>query len=116
MCTTLCRLAPCVQNLLRILLRVLNKFNTCNDNIAGLHNQTAVGGFRRLLVANEFMRDQFEALIANEVANASQGLPAALCIKVWGLLCYSWTLFCACNGGNYCIVYCQPQVVQYLRL
>jgi len=41
-----------------------------------------VGGFRQLLVANVYMRDQFEALIGNEVSNACRGLPAAVCVKV----------------------------------
>lgn len=47
--------------------------------------QSAVGGYRKLLVANEYMKTEFLALIDREIANADAGLPAALCVKVNGL-------------------------------
>jgi polyphosphate kinase len=57
--------------------------------LTGIHLQRAVGGFRKLLVGNQYMKGQLLALIDGEIAAARRGEPAALCIKVrtWGHCC-----------------------------
>ena len=50
--------------------------------LTGIHLQKAVGGFRRLLVGNQYMKGQLLALIDKEIAAARRGEYAGLCIKV----------------------------------
>jgi polyphosphate kinase len=50
-----------------------------------MHDQVAVGGYRRLLVANTNMREQFTRLIEAEIENAKLGYHAAITIKTNGL-------------------------------
>ena len=50
--------------------------------LTGIHLQKAVGGFRKLLVGNQYMKGQLLELIDREIAVARRGGPAALCIKV----------------------------------
>ena len=54
-------------------------------HLTGLHLQSAVGGYRKLLVANVYMKKQFLGLIENEIQNAKRGLRAAVLVKVNGL-------------------------------
>jgi polyphosphate kinase len=54
-------------------------------HLTGLHLQSAVGGYRKLLVANVYMKKQFLELIENEIQNAKRGLRAAVLVKVNGL-------------------------------
>jgi hypothetical protein len=57
--------------------------------LTGIHLQKAVGGFRRLLVGNQYMKGKLLELIEKEMAAARQGHPAALCVKVCHPLCRS---------------------------
>ena len=50
--------------------------------LTGIHLQKAVGGFRRLLVGNEYMKGQLLEMIDTEISAARRGEPAAVCIKV----------------------------------
>lgn len=61
---------------------VCNDVNDVFKLLTGMHDQAAVGGYRKLLVAREFMRDQFGHLIDREAVAAASGKPAAICIKV----------------------------------
>ena len=54
-------------------------------HLTGLHLQSAVGGYRKLLVAKVYMKKQFLDLIENEIQNAKRGLRAAVLVKVNGL-------------------------------
>ena len=51
----------------------------------GMHDQKAIGGYRRLLVANTNMRSEFEQLIEAEIASARAGHHAAITVKTNGL-------------------------------
>ena len=53
--------------------------------LTGLHQQHAVGGYRKLLVAEVFMRDQFIQKIDREIGNAKAGRHASILLKVNGL-------------------------------
>ncbi|CAD7699106.1 unnamed protein product [Ostreobium quekettii] len=53
--------------------------------LTGLHSQAAVGGYKKLVVASEYMRQHFYKLIDREIENASKGKQAAICVKVNGL-------------------------------
>jgi polyphosphate kinase len=50
--------------------------------LTGIHLQKAVGGFRKLLVGNQYMKGQLLQLIDNEIVAAKHGERAAICIKV----------------------------------
>ena len=54
-------------------------------HLTGLHRQNAVGGYRKLLVAQVFMRRQFVEMIDAEIAHAREGRHAAILLKVNGL-------------------------------
>jgi polyphosphate kinase len=54
-------------------------------HLTGLHRQHAVGGYRKLLVAQIFMRDQFIQKIDREIENAKAGKHASILLKVNGL-------------------------------
>mmetsp|Transcript_7526 Transcript_7526/g.21316 ORF Transcript_7526/g.21316 Transcript_7526/m.21316 type:complete len:920 (+) Transcript_7526:297-3056(+) len=53
--------------------------------LTGMHDQRAVGGYRRLLVANTNMRSEFVRLIEAEIDAAKAGHHAAITIKTNGL-------------------------------
>eukprot|EP00873_Tetraselmis_striata_P018549 jgi/Tetstr1/438813/TSEL_027322.t1 len=53
--------------------------------LTGMHDQVAVGGYRRLMVANTNMRDQLMRLIEAEVESAAQGYHAAVTVKCNGM-------------------------------
>lgn len=53
--------------------------------LTGLHSQRAVNGYKKLVVASEYMKEQFCELIDREIENAVRGRKAAICIKVNGL-------------------------------
>lgn len=63
-----------------------------------MHDQAAVGGYRMLLVAREFMRTQLAILIDKEAAAAAAGEPAAVCIKA---SCTRTPRFRVCEGHLY---------------
>ena len=54
-------------------------------HLTGLHKQNAVGGYRKLLVAQVYMRQQFVRMIDREIENARNGCHAAILLKVNGL-------------------------------
>jgi len=54
-------------------------------HLTGLHKQDAVGGYRKLLVAPAYMRQQFVEMIEREIENAKAGRHAAILVKVNGL-------------------------------
>ena len=53
--------------------------------LTGLHSQRAVGGYKKLIVARDYMKHQFCELINQEILNAQNGKKAGVCIKVNGL-------------------------------
>ena len=55
--------------------------------LTGIHLQSAVGGFRKLLVGNQYMKGQLLELIDKEIEVAQRGGPAALTIKVREFTC-----------------------------
>jgi hypothetical protein len=57
--------------------------------LTGIHLQKAVGGFRKLLVGNQYMKAQLLSLIDSEIDSAKRGYPAAVCIKVRHVSCCS---------------------------
>ena len=49
--------------------------------LTGIHLQKAVGGFRKLMVGNQYMKGQLLSLIDNEIAAAKRGQFAGVCVK-----------------------------------
>jgi hypothetical protein len=77
--------------------------------LTGIHLQKAVGGFRKLLVGNQYMKAQLLSLIDSEIDSAKRGYPAAVCIKVRRVSCcshfrakmsFSYSFFCRCGRSR----------------
>ena len=78
--------------------------------LTGIHLQRAVGGFRKLLVGNEYMKAQLLTLIDSEIESAKAGHPAALCIKARPAR-PTWLKRLSCDGGVQSCTRGRPHIV-----